>query len=84
MPNRGLAGLEKKRHWQATAQYKDGSRTAVMKGVPGGPRAASFFLYDEKASMPQPPDQLQAYSAQQIQDMFRSGDLSLIKGTVPD
>jgi hypothetical protein len=80
-PKKQIPELEKNSNWQATAQYKNGTETAIMRGVPHGPFAGKFYLYDEDAPLSPAPDT--PYSAEEIQQMFASGELSLLHGKTP-
>jgi hypothetical protein len=82
-PKKQVPDLEKKPNWHATAKYCNGHETAIMSGVAGGPFSHLFYLYDEDAPIPSHPDGAKSYSAKEIQKMFASGELSLIKGTIP-
>jgi hypothetical protein len=83
-----LKRRERNPNWQATATYHDGRWVAIIRGMPGSKFQGNFYLYDEDW-VPQHPLEalqgggMQAYSAAQIQAMFTSGEISLLRGTIP-
>jgi len=79
-----LKRRERNPNWQATAVRPDGRWVAIIRGVPGSQFEGNFYLYDEDWT-PQHPleDGMQAFSAQDIQFMFASGRLSLLRGDIP-
>lgn len=80
-PRKQIPELEKNPNWQLTAKYKNGNETAVMRGVPNGPFAGKFYLYDEGAPLSPAPQT--SYSTNEIHEKFASGDLSLVRGKLP-
>ena len=71
-----LADLEKRPHWQATVEDKHGP-LAVMSGYPGH-FEGHYYLYNGKNH-----DGLRPYRAKWVQDRIASGELRLLKGTLP-
>jgi valyl-tRNA synthetase len=75
--------LEQHPNWIASAQRTNGYWLAVMQGVPGSEFEGNFYLYGEDWSPPHPAIGMQSYSAAEIAQMFASGELSLLRGTLP-
>ena len=71
-----LADLEKRPHWQATVEDKHGP-LAVMSGYPGH-FEGHYYLYNGKNH-----DGLRPYRAKWVQVRIASGELRLLKGTLP-
>jgi hypothetical protein len=71
-----LSDLEKRPHWQATGEDKNGP-VAIMSGYPGH-FEGHYYLYNGKNH-----DGLRPYRAKWVRDRIASGDLRLLKGTVP-
>ena len=79
-----IAKFEKNKNWQATAKHSDGHSLPVMRGQPGGTFEGKFYLYDETWTSPRPAvDGMQGYSVGEIEAMFSSGELSLVRGSIP-
>ena len=74
-----IAALEHDPYWQATAEDKNGDHIAIMRGHPGGQFEKDYYLYGGdayEASMP--------HSLNGVKGLFASGDLKLLKGSIPD
>ncbi|HEX4484617.1 MAG TPA: hypothetical protein VH088_00015 [Terriglobales bacterium] len=71
-----LSDLEKRPHWQATAEDKNGP-VAIMAGYPGH-FLGHYYLYNGKNH-----DGLRPYRATWVKERFASGELKLLKGSVP-
>jgi len=82
--------FEKNKNWQATAQP---CLVAIMKGQPGGEFEGKYYLYDETFAAPAPSGMpvpapagapMRAHSADEIKAKFSSGELCLVRGTIPE
>jgi hypothetical protein len=82
-----ISECEKRERWQATARHLTGYLVAIMRGRDQEPFAGNFYLYDEHY---QPEEYhpatggMPAHSLDQIDAMFNSGELSLLRGTIPE
>jgi len=85
MTNDRISECEQNKNWQATAKRADGRLVAVMRGQPGGKFEGNFYLYKDDWTPRLAPigRGMKAYSAGEIALMFSSGEVSLIKGTIP-
>jgi hypothetical protein len=85
MTNDKISKCERNQNWQATAKRADGRLVAVMRGQPGGELEGNFYLYkdDWTPRLSLIGRGMKDYSAGEINLMFSSGELSLIKGTIP-
>ena len=81
-----ISNCEKRERWQTTARHSTGYLVAIMRGWDQEPFAGNFYFYDEHY---QPEEYhpatggMPAYSLDQIRAMFNSGQLSLLRGTIP-
>ncbi|MGA2357039.1 MAG: hypothetical protein ABSG02_21295 [Terriglobales bacterium] len=82
-----ISRCENSERWQATARHSIGYLVAVMRGRDQEPFTGNFYLYDEHWT----PEQhhpamggMPAYSLDEIEGMFTSGQLSLLRGTLPE
>ena len=77
--------LEGDKDWQATAENKNANKIAVVRAGDG-----KFNLYDGNwtatayISSIQYPKGRPVYSADEIKGMFASGELKLLKGSIPE
>jgi glutaminyl-tRNA synthetase len=80
-----MGSFEKNPSWQATARYLKVRLVGVMRGPPGGQFEGKYYLYDEdwKPVHPLAGGTMQGYTAKEMATMFASGDLSLVRGTIP-
>jgi hypothetical protein len=82
-----ISTCEKRDTWQATTRHSKGYLVAIMRGHDVAPFKGNFYLYDEhwKAEDYHPATGgMPAYSVDQIKAMFSSGDLCLLRGTIPE
>jgi len=82
-----ISSCEERETWQATARHSIGYLVALMRGRDKEPFKGNFYLYDEhwKPEEYHPATGgMPAYSVNQIKAMFSSGQLSLLRGTMPE
>ena len=76
--------IEKGKDWQATAEDKNQHLLAIVRAEHG-----TYYVYDGNwtanayASSIQYPNGRPAHTAEEIKSMFASGELKLIKGSIP-
>lgn len=74
-----ISQLERSADLQAIAQTQDGHRAFIIRGVPGSKYfEKDFYIFDggnHIGSM--------AFMASEIEKMFASGQLSLLRGSIP-
>jgi hypothetical protein len=82
-----ISTCEKRDTWQATVRHSKGYLVAIMRGREIAPYKGNFVLYDENwkaEDYPSAAGGMPAYSVDQIKAMFSSGELSLLRGTIPE
>jgi hypothetical protein len=73
-----IALLEQDPYWQATAEDKNGDRVAIMCGHPAGKAERDYYMYGGDAY-----EASMAHSLHEVQELFASGRLKLLRGNVP-
>jgi hypothetical protein len=73
-----IAALEQDPYWQATAEDKTGSHVAIMRGHPDGQSERDYYLYGGDAY-----EASMAHSLHEVQELFSSRRLKLLRGAVP-
>ena len=81
-----ISACEKRDTWQATGRHSKGYLVAIMRGREIASYKGNFVLYEENwkaEDYPPAAGGMPAYSVDQIKAMFSSGELSLLRGTIP-
>ena len=80
-----IASLEKNKNWRTTAEYGDSHKlVGIMAGQRGGEFAGKFYLYDVDWVPVHPiVGGMSAFSAQEIAELFSSGQLVFVRGEIP-
>jgi hypothetical protein len=73
-----ITALEHDPYWQATAEIENGQRLAIMRGHSSGRFDGNYHLYGNSQY-----NGLIHYPAATIAQLFASGELTLIQGSVP-
>jgi hypothetical protein len=75
-----ISELEHSPDLQAIAQTKDGHRAFILRGVPGGEYfEKDFYIFDGSRHIGST-----AFTMGAIRGMFSSGELTLLRGSIPD
>ena len=75
-----LSALESQLNWQATAETKDGHRGFIMRGYPGCEYfEKDYYIFDGGTHIG-----TMAFTVIAIKEMFASGELTLLRGSIPD
>jgi hypothetical protein len=86
-----MAKIRLNKNWQAAASCPDGQRVEIMRGQSvgradetGGPSEGMFYLYGTNwTPIHELSGGMRSYSAGEIKNMFSSGELSLLEGSIP-
>jgi hypothetical protein len=75
-----ISELEHSPDLEATAQTKDGHRAFILRGAPGSEYfEKDFYIFDGNNHVGS-----MAFVANEIKEMFASGELTLLRGSIPD